>query len=218
MRGLSRAVEGSVVHRTPSRELTRDVVVVLGWFLVLGVLAAVLWWQVTPLAEFTRTTSNAQMDEEQLGRQVAADGWYLTIAAVGGLVSGITLLSLRRRDPVATVLLVAAGSLLAGWLMLRVGHWLGPSDPAAALRHARVGAKVPVPLAVQAHGVFWVWPVATLLGAVGVIWGTDEPRPPRPSGDESPAASAGGSSSDSADLSTAQGNVPDDGLGAGQAG
>lgn len=207
-----------------SRELTRDAAIVIGWFLVLGLLAAVLWWQVTPLAEFTRTTSSAQMDEEQLGRQVAADGWYLTIAAVGGLVSGITLLSVRRRDPVAMVLLVAAGSLLAGWLMLRVGHLLGPSDPTAALRHARVGAKVPVPLAIQAQGVFWIWPVTTLLGAVGVIWGTDEPRSPRPSGEGSPAGSEAGSEAGSPAgsaaeppaLSTGQGNVPDDGSGVGQ--
>jgi len=191
---------------------------VVGWFVVLGLLAAVLWWQVTPLAEFTRTASNAAMDEEQLGRQVAADGWYLTIAAVGGLVSGITLLSLRRRDPVAMVLLVTAGSLLAGWLMLRVGHWLGPADPTAALRHARVGAQVPVPLTIQAHGVFWLWPVTTLLGAAGVIWGTDEPRPPRPLGDGSPADPPVDSPVESPARSTGQGNVPDDGLGVGQPG
>ena len=57
----------------------------------LGVLGAFVWWQLTPLAEFTRTATNAQMDEEQLGRQVAADGWFFVVAAVGGLLSGMLL-------------------------------------------------------------------------------------------------------------------------------
>jgi hypothetical protein len=150
-----------------------DVLVVLGWFLAIGVIGAVVWWQLTPLAEYTRTASNAQMDEEQLARQVSADGWYLVIAAVGGLVSGVVLLSWRHRDPVATVVLVALGALLAGWLMLRVGLWLGPANPKDVLPGVAVGAKVPMQLKTHASGVVYVWPITALLGAIGVIWGTD---------------------------------------------
>lgn len=154
--------------------LVRDAGFVLAWFVVLGVVGALVWWQLTPLAEFTRTASNAEMGEEQLGRQVSADGWYFTVAAVGGLLSGIALLSLRRRDPVTTVVLVTLGALLAGWVMLRVGLWLGPPDPKSVLPGVAVGAKVPLQLEPHAHGVLYVWPVAALLGAIGVIWGTSE--------------------------------------------
>jgi hypothetical protein len=152
---------------------------VLVWFLVLAVLAAVVWWQLTPLAEYTRTADNAQMDEQELGRQVAADGWYVVVAAVGGLLSGVMLLSLRRRDPVATVLLVVLGSLLCGWVMLRIGLWLGPADPKSVLPHAAVGSKVPLQLKPKVTGVLYVWPIMALMGAIGVIWGTDEARAPR---------------------------------------
>ena len=166
--------------------LVRDAGFVLAWFLVLAVLAAVVWWQLTPLAEYTRTADNAQMDEQELGRQVAADGWYVVIAAVGGLFSGIMLLSLRRRDPVATVLLVVLGSLACAWVMLRVGLWLGPADPKSVLPHAAVGSKVPLQLEPKATGVVLVWPVMALVGAIGVIWGTDDVRAarPAPSGSE----------------------------------
>jgi hypothetical protein len=156
------------------RELAVDIAVVLAWFVAIGVLCAVIWWQVTPLAEFTRTTDNAQMGEEQLGRQVSSDGWYFTVAAVGGLLSGIALLGLRRRDPIAMVVLVTLGSLLAAWLMARVGLWLGPSDPSKALTHVPVGGKVPMQLETHADGVRFVWPVAALVGALGVLWGLDE--------------------------------------------
>ena len=159
--------------------LVRDAGFVLAWFLVLAVVAAVVWWQLTPLAEYTRTADNAQMDEQELGRQVAADGWYVVIAAVGGMLSGIMLLSLRRRDPVATVVLVVLGSLLCAWVMLRVGQWLGPADPKSVLRHAAVGSKVPLQLKPKATGVVYVWPIMALVGAIGVIWGTDDVRASR---------------------------------------
>ena len=155
----------------------RDALVVLGWFLVIGVLAALVWWKVTPLAEFTRSATGGQRGEDQLGRQVAADGWYAVLAAAGGLVSGVVLAALRRRDPLVTVLLVAAGSLLAAFVMLRVGLWVGPPRPSDALRDAAVGDQVPMQLKTQAAGVVFVWPIAAMLGAVGVLWGVDERRP-----------------------------------------
>jgi hypothetical protein len=169
--------KGPVLRRHP---LVRDAAFVLAWFLVLAVVAAVVWWQVTPLAEYTRTADNAQMDEQELGRQVAADGWYVVIAAVGGLLSGVMLLSLRRRDPVATVVLVVLGSLLCGWVMLRLGLWLGPADPKSVLPHAAVGSKVPLQLEPKATGVVYAWPIMALVGAIGVIWGTDDVRAARP--------------------------------------
>ena len=162
-----------VARRHP---LLRDAGIVALWFVVLGVVAAVVWWQLTPLAEYTRTATNAEMGEEQLGVQVAADGWYFVIAAAGGLVSGVALLSWRRRDPVAMVVLVTLGALLGAWVMLRVGLWLGPADPKSVLPHVAVGAKVPLQLKPHADGVVTVWPIATLLGALAVIWGLDDRR------------------------------------------
>ena len=199
-----------------------DAALVLGWFLVLGVLAAVVWWQLTPLAEYTRTAANAEMDERQLGVQVSTDGWYLTIAAVGGLVSGIVLLSLRGRDPVAMVLFVTLGSLLGGWVMIRVGLWLGPRDPTFVLPHTAVGGKVPLRLEPHAPGVIYAWPISALLGAVGVVWGTDDGRR-FAVGDAGPVA--GGSSTQDAPGSgldsgsdSGSGDVSNDGLSVGRSG
>ncbi|HET6165370.1 MAG TPA: hypothetical protein VFE07_00965 [Marmoricola sp.] len=170
------AAPESITRQVLRHPLVRDVVIVLAWFAALGVLCAVIWWQVTPLAEFTRTSDNAQMGEDQLGRQVSSDGWYFTIAAAAGLLSGIVLLAARRRDPIAMVVLVAAGSVLASWVMVRVGLWLGPADPGKALAHVPVGGKVPMQLQTHADGVRFAWPVAALVGALGVLWGLDESR------------------------------------------
>jgi hypothetical protein len=154
--------------------LVRDVAVVLGWFVVAAVLGALLWWQITPLAEYTRTATNAEMGEDQLGRQVSADGWFFVIGGVGGLLSGVALSFLRRRDPVATVVLVTLGGLLATWLMLRLGLWLGPANPKDVLTDVPVGHKVPLQLKTSADGVLFAWPLGALLGAIAVLWSSDE--------------------------------------------
>jgi len=174
MRGLTEAPEERPTLL--GRPLARDVAVVVAWFAVAAIVGAVVWWQVTPLAEFTRTSTNAQMDESQLGTQVAADGWFFVIGIVGGLVSGITLLLLLRRDPVAAVVLVTLGALLATWLMLRLGLWLGPANPKDVLAHVPVGHKVPVQLKTSATGVDFAWPLGVLLGAIGVLWGSEDRR------------------------------------------
>jgi hypothetical protein len=151
----------------------RDAGIVAAWFVVAGILGAVVWWQLTPLAEFTRTVDNGVMDEQQLAKQVATDGWFVVISAIGGLVSGIALLSWRRRDPVLMVVLLALGGGLATWVMLQAGLALGPPDPSGVLPHAKTGAKIPIRLDPTATGIYVTWSVTALLGAIGVIWGTD---------------------------------------------
>jgi hypothetical protein len=177
---MSELIPAAAAQTTESRPsvlrhpLVRDVAVVLAWFVVAALLGALLWWQITPLAEYTRTATNAEMGEDQLGRQVSADGWFFVIGGVGGLLSGVALSLLRRRDPVATVVLVTLGGLLATWLMLRVGLWLGPANPKDVLTHVPVGHKVPLQLETSADGVLFTWPLGALLGAIAVLWGSDE--------------------------------------------
>jgi len=152
---------------------TVDAAVVVAWFAVAAVVCAAIWVKVTPLPEFTRTAENATMDEAQLAKQVGTDGWFLTIAAVAGLLSGFALLLLRRRSPILMVLLVAAGGALATKLMLDLGLSFGPSDPNGVLAGVAVGDTVPVRIRPDAHGLYLVWSIAALVGALIALWGRE---------------------------------------------
>jgi hypothetical protein len=143
-----------------------DLWIVLVWFVGAAAIGALVWWQVTPLAEYTRTAQNGSMDEQQLAVQIAADGWFFVVAAVGGLVSGFVLILLRHRNPIVTVIGIAAGGVLAYFLMREIGLVLGPPDPTDALRTASVGDKVPLQLKPVSDGLLYVWSVAALAGAL----------------------------------------------------
>jgi hypothetical protein len=154
-----------------STAVGRDVAVVMGTFLVLGVLCGVLWWLVVPPAEFTKLRTGGSMGEVDLGRQFNADGWYVVIAAVVGTATGLALSWWRSRDPLLTSALLLAGSAVAAAAMALTGHLLGPGPTRALLASAKVGARVPEQLDVDTFAAYLGWPVAVLLGACIVLLG-----------------------------------------------
>lgn len=151
-----------------------DLGVVATWFLVAGLIGALIWWQITPLAEYTRTSDNGVLDEQQLGKQFATDGWFFTIAIAGGLLSGILLALWRRRDPILTVVLLALGGVFATFVMMQAGLLFGPADPGAVLKTVAVGAKVPLQLKTSAGTVWIAWSMGAMFGALGVLWLVDD--------------------------------------------
>lgn len=176
-------------RRSRFRGVLTELAVVGLWFVVAGLVAGLVWWRITPLAEFTRTSNGLRMGEEQLGVQVSSDGWFAVIAMVGGALSGLLLAAWRRRDSVVTVLLLPIGAGIATGLMVLLGDLLGPADPrSVSTASLAVGDKVPLQLHVHAHGVLLIWPLAALLGAfvVLIFLLPSSPRsvpPPRPGAD-----------------------------------
>lgn len=163
--------------RTRSGGALLDVAIVLVWFVVLGVVAGLVWWQVVDLPNATRSGGTDVVEADQLGKQVGIDGWFFVVSAVGGLVSGLGLLVWRRRDPLLMVALVTLGGGLASFLAVRLGRWLGPGSEIAALEGKADGAHAPMPLVVHAHGMVLVFPIACALGALLYLWVLRRPDP-----------------------------------------
>lgn len=190
--------------RVPARPVRRgrEGALVLGVFAVLGLGCGVLWSIVVTPADFTKVAGGGAMGETDLGRQFAADGWFVVIGLVTALVAGLVLAARRTRDAVLTTALMVLGSVLAAVLMSLVGHLLGPADPQAALKAARIGAKVPEALSVGTSPVwplttylrdtavvYLVWPIGVLAGALFMLLGRG-PGPDEADSSNSPRAGA----------------------------
>jgi hypothetical protein len=157
------------------RSVVTDLVVILGSYLLLGVLCGLLWWLLVDPAMFTKSEGGGgAMGELELSNRFNGDGWYAVIGAVAGLVSGVLLTWWRSRDFLLTTVLLLLGTAVAAAVMAVTGHWLGPGDPDAALAAVQVGDQVPVQLEVTAKATYLVWPMAALVGALVVLW-----SPPR---------------------------------------
>lgn len=157
-----------------------DTAVILGGFLVLGVVCGVAWWLLVEPAQFTKTRDGSVMGEVDLTQRFAPDGWYAVIALVAGFVTGLLVTWRRARDLRLTTLLVVLGSVLAAAAMAVVGSALGPGDPDPVLASAARGTTVPAALAVSAWVTYLMWPIAVLSGALMVLWSSPgEAQPAR---------------------------------------
>jgi hypothetical protein len=166
-------------NRSSRAGLLADVAWVLGSYVVLGLLGALLWWLLVDPAYFTKAASGGlAMGEVQLSRRFNADGWYVVIAAVLGLLSGSVLTWWRSRDFLLTSALLLVGAGVAALVMTLVGRALGPADPGSLAAAAAVGDRLPVQLEVAATVCYLVWPIAVLIGALFVLWSppADTPR------------------------------------------
>jgi hypothetical protein len=165
-----------VAHRdspTSARQsgLAADAVAVLGVYVALGVLTAVVWWLLYDPALYTKGPDGGLgMGEVELGKRFDSDAWYAVVAAVAGLLSGTLVTWWRGRDPLLTALLVLVGALVAAGLMSTLGGWLGPPDPRSVVASVEVGGTVPSPLRVDAAACYLVWPVTALIGSLIVLW------------------------------------------------
>lgn len=152
------------------QEILTTLAIVVGWFTAAGAIGALVWVNVTTLPGYTRVAEGGSMDEVQMAKQFAINGWFLVIAVAGGLISGVALLLIRRRSPVVTVVLVALGGGLATWLMLQCGLSWGPGDPKVALASAQLGDLVRIQLKPDARAVYFAWSIGALVGSAVAIW------------------------------------------------
>lgn len=152
-----------------------DVAITAAWFVVAGLVGGWVWSVVTTLPKVTRSGNSATVSPEELVKQVGIDGWFVVIALVGGVLSGIVLLAWRRRDPLLMVVLVALGGAVASWLMVHLGHALGPGPEIAALRKLPDGGQVREQLRLHAPGVAWIWSIGAAFGSLLYLWVLTKP-------------------------------------------
>lgn len=152
------------------RTLVRETGLVVGAFLLLGIVGAVLWWLLVDPATFTVTAQGGSMGEPQLARRFEPDGWFVVIGLLGGLCAGGLLSWWRSRDPWRTTLLVLLGALLATGVMIVLGRALGPADPEVLISSLSPGHHVPVRLVLTAKVSALAWPFGALVGCLAFLW------------------------------------------------
>jgi hypothetical protein len=161
-----------------------DTLVVLGVFVALGLLCGVLWWLAVDPATFIKVKNGGTMSEVQLAKRFDSDGWYTVIAGVVGLVTGTVLTWWRSRDFLLTTVLLFVGAAIAAALMALVGYVLGPPDPKNVFAAAKLGAHIPSQLVVTGKAVYLSWPIASLVGALLVLWSSAKASQPEDHLDE----------------------------------
>lgn len=139
--------------------------------LCLGAVMGVLWWWITPTEQWIKVDGGLGAAELSSPNWFAADGWFLVLGVVAGLLlTGISWVW-ARRHPVALVLGLLIGASLLSVVAWSVGGFLGPPDPNVAAASVAVGSTVDGSLGLRALGVLAA-PVISALALVSLLLAT----------------------------------------------
>lgn len=153
------------------RPVLRQAVLALVLLAVVGAVAGLVWeWLWTPPTGIVVDHRWLQ-DERGLRGDFSGTGTYVAVAAVAGLLAGAAVALLFDRSELVTLAVVVVGSLLAGWLMYRVGLAVGPPDPHPLAAAAKNESHLPGQLIVSGRSPFVAFPSGALVGLVAVFFG-----------------------------------------------
>jgi len=156
--------------------LLRDVAVVLVAAALVGVVCGAAWemWWTPPTGLVLDHVWYPDVDGVR--QLFSGTGLYVAVGLVGGVLLGAVSAWFFDRVELVTLAAVAAGSVLAAWLMYEVGTALAPPDPAAAARTATDYTELPGTLEVEGAGAFVAIPAGAMTGIAVVFIGLEPTR------------------------------------------
>ena len=149
----------------------RDVVLIVTGAALLGAACGAVWelWWTPPTGVVLDHVWYP--DLEGVRELFAGTGLYVLIGLAGGVLLGAICAWFFDRVELVTLAAVAAGSVLAAWLMFAVGTALAPADPAAAASTAPDRTELPGTLEVEGDGAFVAFPAGAMTGIAVVFIG-----------------------------------------------
>jgi hypothetical protein len=152
--------------------------VVVAVFAGMGALGGVLWYHLWDVPNGIVAGHQWYTSEAGLRDDFAGVGLYVAIGVLAGLLLGVLAASVFDRSELVTLLAVVVGSVLAAYLMLRVGYHLSPPDPDHVARTAEDGTKLDGALRVDSWPPRGAFPFGAVLGLTLVYAGTLGWTPP----------------------------------------
>lgn len=158
-------------HHASPWWVLRDIALLMAGAALIGAGCGALWellW--TPPSGLVRDHV-WYPDADGVRQLFSGTGLYVVVGLGGGVLLGAMGAWFFDRVELATLAAVAAGSVLAGWLMFEVGTMLAPPDPAVAAATAEDYTEVPGTLEVEGHGAFVAFPAGAMAGIAVVFIG-----------------------------------------------
>jgi hypothetical protein len=134
----------------------------------LGVAMGVAWWALAPTEQWVKVEGGLGPQQLASSSWFGADGWFLVLGLVFGLILAALSWRWGKSRPVSTVVGVVVGAALLAVVAWSVGGLLGPPDPQAASTDVPVGATVEGSLGLRAMGVLAA-PVVTALALLVLL-------------------------------------------------
>lgn len=146
----------------PPRRLLLRLVLVLAAFLAVGAVAGVVWERLWSPPTGLVVDNAWYLDADGVQEDFSGTGLYVLVALATGALLGLATALTTRGHELATLAVVAAGSVAAAWLMLLTGTALGPPDPRPLADGREDYTEIPSDLRVVGLAPYVVMPAGAL--------------------------------------------------------
>lgn len=119
----------------------------------LGVTMGVIWWWVAPTEQWVVVEGGLAPADPGYTGWFSADGWFLVLGAVAGVLLTAITWQRGRGRPVALVAGVVVGAGLVSLVAWAIGGFLGAPDPQTVAETAEAGTTVAGSLGIRATAV-----------------------------------------------------------------
>lgn len=154
-------VNGRVAGGPPRRLLLR-LGLVLAAFLAVGAVAGVVWERLWSPPTGLVVDNVWYLDAPGVQDDFSGTGLYVLVALTTGALLGLATALTTRAHELATLAVVAAGSVTAAWLMLLTGTALGPPDPRPLAEGTEDYTEIPSDLRVVGAAPYVALPAGAL--------------------------------------------------------
>ncbi len=148
--------------------------------LVLGAVMGLVWWWAAPTEQWTVVEGGLVPADLGFTAWFSADGWFLALGAVAGVVLAGASWRRGRTRPVVLTLGIIIGAGLVSLVAWALGGALGAPDPQTVAETASVGTVVEGSLGIRAMGVLFAPALAALTVQALLLSSaklSDEPTP-----------------------------------------
>jgi hypothetical protein len=141
-----------------------------------GAVMGIVWWWIAPTERWIKGEDGLGPQQLTSPAWFAADGWFLILGVIAGLILTTLAWFWWRSRPIALVVGVLLGGSLLAAVAWALGGILGPPDPNGAASSLAVGATVDGSLGLRAMGVLAA-PLVSALALLSLLLSTATIRP-----------------------------------------
>ncbi|MGQ0625831.1 MAG: hypothetical protein ACT4PP_14430 [Sporichthyaceae bacterium] len=131
-----------------------------------------VWQWIAPTPTYVNLAGEVFLDNQDTSEFIAADGWFLILGLVVGVISG-ALGYWRWRGHLGAILGTTLAALAGAYLAREVGEAFGPPPISATAFGLAESETVHGALELRADAVLLAWPVGVLVSYLSLIGGLE---------------------------------------------
>lgn len=140
--------------------------------LLIAPYVGMLWERIAPAPTYVNLGGEVYLNNQDSSEFVAADGWFLVLGLLVGILSAVVGYW-RCRSDLGVILALGLAAVPAAYIAREVGEAFGPAPIQQTALTLADGSTIEGSITIGAHGVLFGWSVGVLITYLSLVGGLE---------------------------------------------